>query len=141
MTIGRRIFVVAGDNDIQAVTQKSFDGFFMRGEPSLTSFAGSNIHITVVYYTIANRKPHQIIRMDNLQLTVKADGSMDQERMFDALRASMNLAVAGGITAIQPTQLTTVIDATAKFDEKRWNQFRPKLPGPAMKRILQVLFP
>ncbi|HHH9650117.1 TPA: hypothetical protein ACP37T_003609 [Pseudomonas aeruginosa] len=141
MTIGHRIFVVAGDNDIQAISQKSFAEFFMHGEPSLTSFAGSDIHIAVVYYTIANRNPHQIIRIDNLRITVKADGSMDQERVFDAWRASMNQAVVGATTAPQPTQSTTVIDATAKFDERRWNQFHPKIPAPAMKRILQALFP
>lgn len=74
MTIGHRVFVIAADNNIRSISQKSYERFYLRGEPSLPSFAGSDIHIAVVFYTIANRKPHQIIRMDNPPLNTVRHG-------------------------------------------------------------------
>ena len=33
-----------------------------------------------------------------------------------------------------------VVDATARFEERQWDQRHPKLSGPSVERILNALF-
>lgn len=137
MSIGYRVFIVHSDDSVEHISQKAFEGFFSRNEPSLKKFAGSNIHIAMALYTLKERKPDQVIRIDNMRLTVNTDGSLDEDRSSDALRLAMNRVYPAEERA---ESMAPVIDATAKFDERRWEQYNPKLSGPAHKKILERLF-
>ena len=138
--MGHRIFIINSDNSIDTISQKSFDDFSRRDEPALTRYAGQEIHVAMVFYTLKDKSPDQIIRIDSFRVAVKNDGSIDHDRRLDSLRLAMNRA--GPISNKQTTSTPskTIIDAKAKFDEKRWAQYHPEIPALAIKHILQKLF-
>lgn len=137
MNTGYRVFIVHSDDSIEPIPQKAFKGFFLRNDPNLKKFAGCDIHVAMAIYALKERKPEQIIRIDNMRLTVSEDGSLDEDRSSDALRLSMNRA----FPAETPKRASgPVIDAAAKFDERRWARYHPELSGAAHKRILERFF-
>lgn len=140
MNIGYRVFVVDENNGIIQISQRSFNDFHMRDKPSLQRFAGRTISVAIALYTLENRKPNQIVRIDFMRMKVGDDGAPDQEHSFDRLRLAANRV--GKLFAEEPPATNTrpVINAIEKFDERRWSQLHPQLPGPALKRILKILF-
>lgn len=140
MSIGYRVFVVDENNEIIQISQQSFNDFHMRDKPSLQRFAGRTISVAIVLYTLENRKPSQILRIDFMRMKVGDDGAPDQEHSFDRLRLAANRV--GKFFAEEPPVKNTgpVVNAIEKFDERRWSQLHPQLPGPALKRILKILF-
>jgi len=140
MSMGYRIFVVEEDDHIIQVSQKSFNDFYFKHKPSLQNFAGRTINLAVVLYTLAGRKPKEIIRIDSQRLKVNAEGAMDQEHYYDELHLIARRLEPLFAEEPRPESSGPVINAVAKFDEKRWSQLHPKLSGPAHKRILDALF-
>lgn len=140
MSHGYRIFVVHDDQTIEPLSQKSFNAFYLRNEPALSRFANEAINLAIVSYKLKDRKPERIYRVDTQRLHVTADGSLDQERSNEAIQLSLNRAGWGSSSDAKATAQGPVIDATARFDERRWAQYYPQLSGPALGHILQALF-
>lgn len=140
MSIGYRIFVVHDDQTIEPLSQKAFDAFYLRKEPALQRFANEAINLAMVFYELRDGKPDQIFRIDTKRIHVTADGSLDQHRSNDAIRLSLNRAGWGSLSDAGAKARGPVIDATARFDERRWAQYYPELSGPALGRILKALF-
>ncbi|MEJ8813395.1 hypothetical protein WKW77_20070 [Variovorax ureilyticus] len=139
MSTGYRNFVVHDDQTIEPMSQKTFTAFFFRNEPALPQFANQAINLATVFYRLKNRKPEQIIQLENQRFHVTADGSLDQDRINEAILLKMNRA-GWGSSSGAPTNQGPVIDASARFDERRLAQYYPQLSGPALGRILQALF-
>lgn len=140
MSIGYRVFVVDENNEIIQISQQSFNDFHMRDKPSLQRFAGRTISVAIVLYTLENRKPSQILRIDFMRMKVGDDGAPDQEQSFDRLRLAANRIGKLFAEESPVKNAGPVVNAIEKFDERRWSQLHPQLPGPALKRILKILF-
>lgn len=134
-----RIFIINSDNSIDTISQKSFSDFYLRHEPTLTRYAGQEIHIASVYYTLKDKRPDQIIRIESLRIAVENDGSIDLNRKFDSQRLALNL-IGSALERTTNKPAETVIDAKAKFDERRRAQYNPEISALAIKHILQKLF-
>jgi hypothetical protein len=140
MNIGYRVFVVDENNEIIHISQKSFDDFYIRDKPSLQRFSGCTISVAIVLYTLESRKPSQIVRIDFMRIKIGNDGALDQEQYFDRLRLAANRIEMPFTEEPLVKNTGPVVNAIKKFDEKRWSQLHPQLPGPALKRILETLF-
>ncbi len=140
MNMGYRVFVVGDDNSIIQVSQQSFNDFYFKNKPSLQRFSGSTINVATVIYTLENRKPEQIIRIDYVRMKVDSDGARDQAQTDVTFRLVANRV--GKLLGQEPPARDSgnVVNASEKFDERRWSQLHPQLPGPAHKRILEKLF-
>lgn len=140
MNIGYRVFVVDENNEIIKISQQSFNDFYMRDKPSLQRFSGRTISVAIVLYTLKEREPNQIVRIDFMRIKVGDHGALDQEQSFDRLRLAANRI--GKLFTEEPLVNNTgpVVNAIEKFDERRWSQLHPQMPGPALKRILKILF-
>jgi hypothetical protein len=44
------------------------------------------------------------------------------------------------LSETNPKPFGNVVDATARFEERQWDQRHPKLSGPSLERILNALF-
>lgn len=135
-----RIFIINSDNSIDTISQKSFDDFSRRDEPVFTRYAGQDIHVAMVFYTLRDKKPDEIKKIDSFRLTVKNNGAIDHDRRLDALSLSMNLGFEGLNKQFKSTPSKSVIDAKSKFDERRRAQFNPEISAAAINKILQKLF-
>lgn len=140
MNLGYRFFVVSNDNSIIQISQRSFNDFYLKHKPSLQRFSGCTINVATVIYTLENRKPSQIVRIDYMCIKVDIDGALDQEQINDSFR--LVASRVGKILREKPlvSDSDRVVNAIEKFDERRWSQLHPQLPGPAHKRILEILF-
>jgi hypothetical protein len=140
MNLGYRFFVVGDDNSIIQISQRAFNDFYLKHKPSLQRFSGSAINVATVIYTLEDRKPKQIFRIDYMRVKVDSDGALDQEHIDDSFRLVANRV--GKILGEEPAVNNSgqVVNAIEKFDERRWSQLHPQLPGPAHKRILEILF-
>ena len=140
MNLGYRLFVVADDHSIIPISQQSFNDFYFKHKPSLQQFSGTTINVATVIYTLENRKPEQIIRIDYMRVKVDSDGARDQAQIDDSFPLVANRV--GKLLGQEPpgSDSGSVVNAIEKFDERRWSQLHPQLPGPALKRILQTLF-
>ena len=91
-------------------------------------------------YTLEDRKPNQIIRIDYMRIRVDCDGARDQTQIDENFRL---IAHRVGKMLGEPSSIEhdkQVVNAIEKFDERRWSQLHPELPSPALKRILDGLF-
>lgn len=140
MNIGYRVFVVDENNEIIHISQKSFNDFYVREESSLQRFSGRTINVAIVIYTLENRKPKQIVRIDFMRIKITDDGALDQEQSFDNLRLAANRIGKPFSKELPIENSGPVVNTLEKFDHRRWSQNHPKMPGPAHKRILEILF-
>ena len=140
MNLGFRFFVVGDDNSIIRISQRSYADFYMRHKPSLQRFAGSTINVATVIYTLEDRKPKHIIRIDHVRVRVDSEGAPDRAQVDESLRLIGNRV--GKLLGSEPPAESpgNVVSAIHQFDERRWAQLHPELPGPALKRILEILF-
>ena len=140
MNLGYRFFVVGDDNSIIQISQRSFNDFYIKNRSSLQRFSGSAINVATVIYTLENRKPEQIVRIDYMRVKVDSEGALDQAQIDDSFRLVANRV--GKLLGQEPpgSDSGSVVNAIEKFDERRWSQLHPQLPGPALKRILHKLF-
>ncbi len=140
MNLGYRIFVVHGESVVR-LSQKSFNDFYFLETAALPQYAGHAIVIVIAVYELKNRKPKRIIRMDTQRIKVDTDGAIDKEHHGEGLRLVANRisSVFDG-KPLSATHNSNVVDAQALFDERRWKQRHPELSGPALKKILAILF-
>ena len=93
MNLGYRYFVVGDDHSIINVSRRSFDDFYQKHKPSLPRFAGSVIGVATVIYTLENRKPEQIVRIDYMRVKVDSTGALDQAQIDCLLQRGRQLVV------------------------------------------------
>lgn len=139
MNIGHRIFVVEDDSVVR-LSQKSFNEFSFREKASLLQYAGRMIVIAIAIYELKNRKPKRVIRIDTERVKVNADGSRDKEHLLEGLALVAKRISFGNNPPRARVKDSSIVDAKAHFDERRWNQRHPELSGPALKNILASLF-
>jgi hypothetical protein len=136
MSIGHRIFVIEEDA-IFPISQKTFNELYSGKVGALPKFAGQTVQITVVVYTVQQRKPETIIQIDCERIRIMDDGSIDENYEHEGLHLAANRLVK---TEVNPQSSGNVVDAKARFEERQWDQRHPKLSGPSDKRILNALF-
>ena len=136
MSVGHRIFIVEEDA-ILPLSQKAFNELHSGKTGILPKYAGQTILIAVILYTLQERKPKAIIQVDCERIRILGDGSIDMSHEQDGLHLATKRI---GRPEIKPPSSGKVVDATAQFEERQWDQRHPKLSGPSYKRILNALF-
>ena len=141
MNIGYRVFVIEGES-VTRLSQKAFDQFYLRKKAVLPQYAGRTITFALVIFELWNRKPKRVIRIDTHRSRVEADGALNRAHDFEDLRLAMNRMERGhGSPQVQPAPRSFgVVDAPARFDDRRWDQLHPTLSGPMQKKILDAVF-
>ena len=140
MNLGYRIFVVNGESVVR-LSQKSFNDFYILETAALSQYAGHTIVIVTAIYELKNRKPKRIIRMDSQRIKVDTDGTIEKEHLGEGMRLVANrFSSAFEAKPLSATHNSNVVHAQALFDERRWKQRHPELSGPALKKILAILF-
>lgn len=145
MNLGYRVFVV-DDDSVTPLSQKVYNDFHSR-KKSIPRFANQTLNIAIAVYTLDKRKPKEIIRIDCQRVRVDANGQLDEDFQFEGLRVIANrladafvLGFESESESAEVAEAGSVVNATHKFDERRHAHHHPALPGPAHKRILDVLF-
>ena len=136
MSIGHRIFVIEEDA-IFPISQKTFNELYSGKVGALPKFAGQTVQIAVVVYTVHQRKPNTIIQIDCERIRILGDGSIDENYAHEGLHLAANRM---WLSETNPKSSGNVVDATARFEERQWDQRHPKLSGPSHERILNALF-
>ena len=136
MSIGHRIFVIEEDA-IFPISQKTFNELYSGKVGALPKFAGQTVQIAVVVYTVHQRKPETIIQIDCERIRILGDGSIDESYAYEGLHLAANRM---WLSATNPKSSGNVVDATARFEERQWDQRHFKLSGPSHERILNALF-
>ena len=136
MSIGHRIFVIEEDA-IFPISQKTFTELYSGKVGALPKFAGQTVQIAVVVYTVHQRKPETIIQIDCERIRILGDGSIDENYAHEGLHLAANRM---WLSETNPKPSGNVVDATARFEERQWDQRHPKLSGPSLERILNALF-
>jgi hypothetical protein len=137
VSLGHRIYVVEGDA-IRPLAQKTFHDFFFKKEPALPAYSGQTVTFAMPIYEIENRRPVRIVRLDTLRLTVKDDGSVDQDQYHQLVADTFTALFPAADTAL-PAETNTV-DANLLFDKKRLeNRWSPKISEVAYGKILAHL--
>jgi len=136
MSIGHRIFVIEEDA-IFPISQKTFNELYSGKVGALPKFAGQTVQIAVVVYTVHQRKPETIIQIDCERIRILGDGSIDGNYAHEGLHLAANRM---WLSETNPKSSGNVVDATARFEGRQWDQRHPKLSGPSVERILNALF-
>jgi len=137
VSLGHRIYVVEGDA-IRPLAQKTFHDFFFKKAPALPAYSGQTVTFAMPIYEIENRRAVRVARMDTLRLTVKDDGSLDEDQ-YHQLVADMFTALFPAADTARPAETSTV-DANVLFDKKRReNRWSPKISEVAYGKILAHL--
>jgi len=139
VSLGHRFFIVDGES-VARLPQKTFNDFFFNSRPALPQYAGSSLVAAMVIYELKDRKPDRVVRIDVNRFRVESDGSMDAEHFGEGMRAALNRGFASGATTAFAELGSNVVDATARFDERRWRQHHPEIGDTALKKILVDLF-
>ena len=136
MSIGHRVFIVEEDA-IFPISQKTFTALYSGKVGALPKFAGQTVQIAVVVYTVHQRKPETIIQIDCERIRILGDGSIDENYAHEGLHLAANRM---WLSETNPKSSDNVVDATARFEERQWDQRHFKLSGPSHERILNALF-
>jgi hypothetical protein len=136
MSISHRVFVVEEDA-VFSISQKTFAALYSGKVGVLPKFAGQTVQIAVVVYTLQQRKPEAIIQIDCERIRILGDGTIDENYEHEGLHLAANRMWP---LEAKPKSSGNVVDATARFEDRQWDQRHPKLSGPALKRILNALF-
>ena len=142
MPLGYRHFVVLGD-DITPLSQKAFEALFREQRPGLLAFAGTTVDMVTVVYGVEHRRPTYLVRMDSERWTIRDDGTLDAHDREDRARMTryqMDRAFRH-ILPSAPHAGGTVIDARARFDEKRLRDtFAPTLSAIATQKMIASIW-
>lgn len=140
MNLGYRVFLVEGDT-VKAVSRKAFDGFYLRNMNSFPQYAGQVLIFAAVIYRVAKRKPTEIVRLDCQRICVNEAGGVDMEFENGTVRLVADMLDAAiGASATEAVVGGPVVNASARFDDRRKAYRYPNLSGPAHRRILEILF-
>ena len=142
MPLGYRHFVVVGD-DITPLSQKAFEALFRQQRPGLPAFAGTTVDIVTVLYVVEHRRPTSLVRMDSERWTIRDDGTLDAHDRQDRARLTRYQMDRAFRHLLPPTPPAsgTVIDARARFDEKRLRDtFAPTLSAIATQKMIASIW-
>lgn len=137
MNYSYRMFVVEG-NTVRRISQTRFEKFFSKNSPELKEFSGQVITIAMAMYTVLDRVPQELFRIDAFKVKVESDGSMCKKFNSESNRLTMQRADFLGYK--QPeiaSNGSSVIDAVAKFEERKWKQLHPELPPEVTRQIFE----
>lgn len=138
MSLGHRFFIIDGKSVVR-LPQKTFNEFFFRERPVLRDRAGTALVIAMVIYELKNRKPAQVVRIDTNRVRVNLEGAIDKDHFDEGIRVALARGFDRDTTSFS-VGASNVVDAKQLFDERRWRQHHPEIPGPALKNILADLF-
>jgi hypothetical protein len=136
MSVGHRIFIVEEDN-IYSLSQKAFNELHSGKAGILPKYAGQTILIAVILYTLQERKPKAIIQIDCERIRILGDGSINMNHEQEGLHLAANRI---SLPETKSRSSGSVVDATARFEERQWDARHPKLSELSYKPILNVLF-
>jgi hypothetical protein len=142
MPLGYRHFIVVGD-DITPLSQKAFEALFREQRPTLPAFAGTTVAMVTVVYVVEHRRPTALVRMDGERWTIRDDGTLDAQACEDRARLTryqMDRAFRHLLPSASHAS-GTVIDARARFDEKRLRDtFAPTLSVIATQKMMATIW-
>ena len=113
MSISIRHFVVSG-SDVQRLSQKKRQGFYLRKENTLPEYSGQTIKIADVCIELVDRKPYKIIRIDCMKHKVDENGGLDTEYEKESGKHFINI-----IETPKVISQSSVLNATSVFEAKR----------------------
>lgn len=140
MGSGYRIFIIQ-DGNLVRMTQKSFYKFTREQEPELKRFANQDMLMAMVYYNLLEKRPDEITSINSFIMRVSQDGSLDSDFQAQRLRE-----ISGRIEGIlwgkskSRTEVSNVVDATSRFDRKRYEHNHPKLSNSVLEKIQASIF-
>ena len=134
MNISIRHFVVS-DSDVQKLSQKKRQGFYLRMENTLPEYSGQIINIADVCIELVDRKPYRIIRIDCIRHKIDENGGLDKEYEEESGKHIINY--------IEPPEVTSqssVLDASRVFEAKRLeDKYSWKLSDDIVRKIAKLL--
>ena len=142
MSIGYRVFVINPDDTLEQFSHKTYDRFFLEGEPAMPQYAGRRIDIATVLYETKNRRPHRLINIYLDRHTVNDDGSLDESEKRRGMRGAVDRIFSKATPAPRSTPATsTVIQATDLFELRREAHQRAALTPELHNKIVEAIFP
>ena len=149
MGLGYRVFFVQ-DEHVQRIAQKRFNSLYLKKTEPLTQYANKTVISVLAMYELVDRKPDTIVRIDTQKIRFNADGFVDEAYEDEGRRlvASKMDDVFSGLLQISGKDKLnenknadeSVVDASKRFDDRRWKQRHPELSGPVLKKILNGIF-
>ena len=149
MSLGYRVFFVHS-GDVHRISQRKFNALYLKSAESLCEYADQTLISVLVVYELVDRKPDCIVRMDTQKIRFDKKGFIDKAYEIEGLQlaASKMDELLGKIgisdemetTAHEGRDQSTVVDASKRFNERRWNQRHPELSGQLLGKILTGIF-
>lgn len=150
MSLGYRVFFVHNE-DVHRISQKRFESLYQNNTEPLPIFADQTIISVLVAYEVVERKPDCVIRIDTQKIRFDTRGFVDRayeyeglqlvaSRMDDVLGSVLNSCNGSEISNHDLKDHGTIIAASKRFDERRWNQRHPELSEPLLKEIMDGVF-
>ena len=138
MGIGLRIFLIDDNNAVQGLAIRRFERLTRYDSAeTLPQCAGKRARCAIVILEIANRKPVSILDVSYTILPFDSQGRIDRGEMDREMR----LAVDSISDFLPKPQSGNVVDATARFAQKRMNDEFSWKPEPEVKAaIVEAIF-
>ena len=149
MSLGYRVFFVH-DGKVNKISQKRFNSLYLKNAEALPKFAGQTVVSVLVVYELVARKPDRIIRMDTQKIRFNGIGFVDKAYENEGLQlvASRMDDVFGSLGICNDMETSSqeakgkgsIVDASKRFDERRWDQRHPELSGRILKKVMAGVF-
>lgn len=149
MSLGYRVFFIHGE-DVHRIAQKRFNSLYQKKTEPLLRYAGQTVVSVIVVYELVARKPSCIIRMDTQKIRFDGEGFLDEAYQSEGLHLAASridnviatlVSKSDTIVSSQSEQTKeTIVDASRRFDDRRWSQRHPELSGPLLKKVLKGVF-
>lgn len=141
-----RVYLIQPNGEVERVSSKAFEDFYLREKPALVKYAGQCITVATVFYLSEKRKPIEIIKIDCMRVHVSSSGAPDPAFVATATRLLARQLDKGfskaGLRKTSESEHANdvIVESTAAFDDRRWSQLHPPLTGTAHKNILADIF-
>lgn len=149
MSMGYRVFFIQND-EVHRISQKRFNALHQSKDASFPKFAGQTITSVLVVYELVARKPDHILRMDTQKIRFDQNGLVDQDyenegmqlvaSKIDTLFSDLLGGDENASSGKDEDDQSTLVDASRRFNDRRWNQRHPQLDGPVLQKILDGVF-
>ncbi|MDC0434775.1 hypothetical protein OAM69_03940 [bacterium] len=149
MSLGYRVFFVV-DEEVYRIAQKRFNALYLKKAAGLSQYSNQTVISVLVVYEIVNRKPNSIVRIDTQKIRFGEDGFVDEAYEDEGFRLAaakiddvINSALIMNDAIVMDDAHNierSVVDASKRFDERRWKQRHPELSDPVLKKILKGVF-
>ena len=134
MNISIRHFVLFS-SEVQKLSQKKRQGFYLRNENLLPEYSGQIINIADVCIELVDRKPYKIIRIDCMKHKVNKNGGLDEDYEKESGKHFINI-----IETPKVTRRSSVLDASSVFEAKRLEgKYTWKLSDDVILKIAESL--